>query len=339
MVPLHTAVLIGGSTMSMKDKTLLARRIAMGLIIAANSCMAGVAMAVPADNELPEEGHIKAGDISISSSGSTMTIDQNSDKGIIEWNSFNIGKDATVHFEHPNGSAMTLNRVTGGSMSEIYGNITADGCVILVNPNGAYFDKNSRVNTAGFIVSTANMSDEDFKNGNYVWEQSPEKNSNITVDGHIWIRPKDAGTSISYAYNKIMLIADGDVTVGPNANLMATRTQYITSTENLGDGFTGEVSQTASEGTIILRADQNADDVNGDGNAAKVYLNNTDATQVQAVNVSIFYNSDIIGNINGTPVSSIGVNNGNDSATFTQKDYTKIGSEVDAYKEKFQQKM
>ena len=54
MVPLHTAVLIGGSTMSMKDKTLLARRIAIGLIIAANSCMAGVAMAVPADTELPK---------------------------------------------------------------------------------------------------------------------------------------------------------------------------------------------------------------------------------------------------------------------------------------------
>ena len=42
--------------------------------------------------ELPSGNTTITGDISISTDTQTMTIDQQSDQAIIEWNSFNIGE-------------------------------------------------------------------------------------------------------------------------------------------------------------------------------------------------------------------------------------------------------
>jgi len=43
--------------------------------------------------------------------GSTMTIDQLSDKVILNWENFDIGADNTVVFQQPDGSSVALNRV------------------------------------------------------------------------------------------------------------------------------------------------------------------------------------------------------------------------------------
>ena len=44
-------------------------------------------------NELPSGKNVISGEVSVSSSESLMTIDQNTDQAIIEWNSFNIGQN------------------------------------------------------------------------------------------------------------------------------------------------------------------------------------------------------------------------------------------------------
>ncbi len=68
--------------------------------------------------------------------GSTLNINQTSNRAIINWNSFSVGAGGTVNFNQPRASAATLNRVTGATPSSIAGTINAPGTVLLVNPNG-----------------------------------------------------------------------------------------------------------------------------------------------------------------------------------------------------------
>ena len=112
---------------------------------------------------LPTGGSFAAGGGSISSSGSSMTINQNTSKAIINWNSFSIGKDGQVFFN--NGQGATLNRVTGSSISSIAGLLKSSGSLYLINPNGIVITPTGSVITGGdFIASTLNESNSDFLN-------------------------------------------------------------------------------------------------------------------------------------------------------------------------------
>ncbi|TCF96323.1 hypothetical protein BZM26_38330, partial [Paraburkholderia strydomiana] len=63
---------------------------------------------------LPQGGAYVGGSGSIATSGDTMTITQpGPSRGIINWDSFSIGKSNVVNINNGNGA--TLNRVTGGT--------------------------------------------------------------------------------------------------------------------------------------------------------------------------------------------------------------------------------
>jgi large exoprotein involved in heme utilization and adhesion len=82
---------------------------------------AGIALCPDAalPQALPTGGHYVAGQGAIATHGSSMTINQSTLRGIINWQGFSIGADNAVHFS--NGSGATLNRVTGAQMSQIEG--------------------------------------------------------------------------------------------------------------------------------------------------------------------------------------------------------------------------
>lgn len=113
---------------------------------------------------MPSGADIRSGQGSISQDGKNMTVQQNSQRMAIDWTKFDIAKDETVRYAQPDRNAISLNRVTGGQQSVIAGNLNANGNVVLVNPNGVVFTKNSSVDVGGLVASTARLNDEAMKN-------------------------------------------------------------------------------------------------------------------------------------------------------------------------------
>ncbi|MDP2170848.1 MAG: filamentous hemagglutinin N-terminal domain-containing protein [Rhodocyclaceae bacterium] len=116
---------------------------------------------------LPVDGVVTAGGASFSSTANSTTITQSSQNVAINWQSFSIGAGEAVQFIQPNSSSVALNRVLGADPSNIFGSLSANGKVFLVNPNGILFGHGSQVNVGGLVASTLNMTDSDFMAGNY----------------------------------------------------------------------------------------------------------------------------------------------------------------------------
>ena len=122
--------------------------------------------------ELPSGGEVVDGNAHIYQRGSTLNIDQNTDKAIVNWNSFSVGKDNTVNFNQPSSDSATLNRVTGDLTSDIAGRINANGSVFLVNPNGILITADGVIDTGNFVASTLDIDNNDFLNGDYTFTKS-----------------------------------------------------------------------------------------------------------------------------------------------------------------------
>ena len=134
---------------------------------------------------LPTGGQITAGAGAIAQSGNAMTVTQDSDRMITQWQSFNIGADAQVQFLQPSASSVALNRVLDGKPSEILGTLTANGQIYLLNAGGILFGHGAQVDVGALFASlicgylgetfgalfasTLDMSDKDFLSGRDVF--------------------------------------------------------------------------------------------------------------------------------------------------------------------------
>lgn len=102
----------------------------------------------------------------------TMLVTQGTDKAIINWRSFSIAAGETVRFQQPNSASVALNRVTTATPSEIFGSLSANGKVFLVNASGVMFGRNASVDVGGLVASTLNIADNDFLAGRYTFADS-----------------------------------------------------------------------------------------------------------------------------------------------------------------------
>ena len=159
----------GGRRLSLRARRRLARRgmERLGLAPLAPTALLAALVAPVAAQALPQGGQVTAGSASIASSGATMTVTQTSQKAVIDWQNFSIGANETVNFRQPGASSVALNRVLGNDPSQIFGHLTANGQIFLVNPNGVYFAPNAQVDVGGLVASTLAISNQNFLSGNY----------------------------------------------------------------------------------------------------------------------------------------------------------------------------
>jgi len=154
--------------------------------------VAALALSPPAARANPEGGTVVAGTATVSSPApGAVQIDQRSQKAIIDWRSFSIAPGERTSFNQPGASAITLNRVRGGDPSQILGQLTSNGQVWLLNPNGVVFGKAARVDVAGLLATTLNISNRDFLTGAYNFAASSGAPATIANEGQITVR--DAG--------------------------------------------------------------------------------------------------------------------------------------------------
>src|ERR1700761_1581071 len=114
----------------------------------------------------PTGGQVVGGSATIGSAGANgVVINQSSQKAIINWQQFNVGSNEYVQFIQPNSSSVVLNRVIGGTPSQIFGDIKANGQVFLVNTNGIFFAPGASIDVQGLVASTLDLSTSDFMAG------------------------------------------------------------------------------------------------------------------------------------------------------------------------------
>jgi filamentous hemagglutinin family protein len=107
----------------------------------------------------PLGAQVVSGAASITQAGNTTDIRQSSADVSIDWQSFNIGSQATVDFLQPSASSIAVNRIFSTDGSQVLGHLDANGQVYLINPNGIIFGEGATVNVGGLVASTLNVSE------------------------------------------------------------------------------------------------------------------------------------------------------------------------------------
>ena len=117
---------------------------------------------------LPTGENVIHGNVSHQTSGNTMNIGLGASKNIVEYGGYDIGANETVQYTTGlAGPVGVLNKIDGGSPTEIMGNLFAPENVTihLMNPAGVFFGENSYVNTGALLAVAGNMTNDDYLNG------------------------------------------------------------------------------------------------------------------------------------------------------------------------------
>lgn len=164
----------------------------------------------PAVNTLPSpRGNAWTGVQNIVTDTSTnrMVINQVQPRATIDWNSFDIGANASVHFNQRNEEGVAqkdwaaLNRIYDRNPSQIYGSLTADGKVYLINRNGILFGPGSRVNVHSLIASTHDIDilGEDYASGVLTFRAEPTQDPYAMVANYGTLAAEKGGTVLLIA--------------------------------------------------------------------------------------------------------------------------------------------
>jgi filamentous hemagglutinin family protein len=221
---------------------------------------------------LPTGGVVTNGAGTISESGNTLTVNQSSQNLAANWQSFDIAADHAVVFNQPNSSAVALNRVIGPDASSIYGSLSANGKVFLVNPNGVLFAPGSQVSVGGLAAATLAISDEDFAAGRYRFTNGTGAGSvvnqgNIKADSVALIAPKvinsgtistPGGNTTFAAGDRVTVrVLDGLLTAEVDASVLNAEIQNHG--QIVAEG--GSVSMLAGRADTVLNSLINTDGV------------------------------------------------------------------------------
>ena len=299
------------SMMRKQRRSMLRKSLHSGVgILAAGALMIGGAQEVYA---LPQGGTVAAGAAEIAQTQAEMAIRQATESAVINWNSFNIAAGERVNIFQPSAQAALLNRVIGNNPSEIFGTLSANGRVFLVNPAGVLFAPGAQVDAGSIVASTMNITNADFMAGKYAFVGTPQDGKVINRasliaqnEGTVALLGKDvmnegvivarkgaavlaAGEAVSLDFN-----GDGKVTVVPT---QAALEQAVTN-KGLVEADGGLVFMSAATGDALTRSAVNQEGIvraaSLDGKAGAIRMT---ANDVRLAAGSV---TDVSGTVGGT---------------------------------------
>ncbi|MFM9889677.1 MAG: YDG domain-containing protein [Rickettsiales bacterium] len=140
-------------------------------------------------NANPQGGVVSAGQASISSAGSTLSVHQQTDRAVIDWQGFDISAGERTEFQQPSAASIALNRVHSAQASVINGTLQANGNLLIVNQNGVLFGQHAVVDVNGLVATTADISNDNFLNQRAPHFDKPgAPDAAVTNEGNITAR-------------------------------------------------------------------------------------------------------------------------------------------------------
>ena len=234
----------------------------------------------------PSGGVVVGGHATISNPAPNGTvITETSNSAIINWQQFSIGNGDYVQLIQPSSSSVVLNRVIGGSPSQIFGDLSANGRVFLINPNGVLFGKGAQLDVGGLVASTMNISNADFLAGHYIFSGGSAPGSSVvnagtikTADGGFVVLAGDYvnNTGVIQARLGQVVLASGAATTLDldGSGLVSFAVNQATLAKKAGVNNAGQII--ADGGRVIMTA-QTAHDLVGSA------VNNTGLVQAQGI--------------------------------------------------------
>jgi filamentous hemagglutinin family protein len=184
----------------------------------------GVATAIGIGGVLPVAlaggltgGTVVSGQGSITSPGPTTTlITQQSNQLTLNWSTFNVASNETVRFVQPSSTSVALNNILSQSPSQIFGEIDANGRVVLVNPNGILFGRTAQLNVGSLIASSLEVKEFDPTTGHLSFQSPSGQPGAIDNEGTITAGPGGSVVLLGgTVLNNGLVVADyGTVAMG-----------------------------------------------------------------------------------------------------------------------------
>lgn len=207
--------------------------------------------AAPAPGTLPTGWSVANGNLSFSQNGNTLNINQLSPQAIARFASFSIGADAAVNVAQPSSSAALLAKVTGADISQIYGKLSANGTVVLYNPNGVVIGPGGTVDAARFIATSLAISDNDFLAGRL----------NFIKDGNAGLVDNQGKISSATGGSVYLIggsVSNSGIITSPQGEVILAAGQTVTLADTATPGVTVNVTGSAGNvtnlGTITAEA-------------------------------------------------------------------------------------
>ena len=251
----------------------------------------------------PSGGNVVYGNAEIIHNGSNTIINQGSNSAIINWDSFDINKGESVHFNQNSSSSIVLNRVTNGLPTNIFGNLTANGNVFIMNNAGVLIGNGAVINTNSFLAGAANINDKDFMAGKYNFygaKGSVINNGNIKVQngGYAVLLGKNVENNglIAAKLGKIYLSSGEAFRMDMSGNDLIG--VYIE--KGADNALTTNTGKLHAEGGTIVMTAKNASDV------IRQAVNNTGV--IDASSISFEGGKVILGAENGEVINNSDIN-------------------------------
>lgn len=227
-------------------------------VLLASGLATGMVYAVPAASALPSGENVASGSATFDRSVSNqLTVTQDTTKAIINWNSFDVGSNGKVIFDQPDTSSIALNRVTSASPTEIFGQVTANGQLFIVNPNGITFGAGSQVSASSLLASVLDISDSDFDADNFVFSRGTATGAisnagTIEAQGILFLSPNISNSGTLKA-------VDGNITL-VNVDEIDATTQAINQASTIAgviknSGSIQATNRSTGNGQVLLFGD------------------------------------------------------------------------------------
>ena len=219
----------------------------------------------------PQHPVVIAGDVAMTSlETANALIYSKSERSIVEWESFSIGKGETLNLSLPSQNGAILNRVMGKEGSQILGKMLSNGKVYLINPQGIVIGSEGMIQAGSFVGSTLDCSNETFLTNakEWVFSGQGEEITNLgtiqTNFGNIYLigkRVMNKGTVVAHS---------GDVSIAAGEKVIIRFEETPLLSIELGQE---EAERITNEGTVrAIRSNPYFEAVSGGSQTEKVAL-------------------------------------------------------------------